>query len=506
MRFVGVEDSVDNLLDFYMRKLIETSNGSEDKLIVFNGLPYARRARCKVEVSTYFENFDIVDGQGKAQEFEIISCEKSVTRDESENCKKNYCKYQIAFYDEIPAMGYKIYKIVESENAKAQIESSTDTVLENAIYKIEINKNGSLNIEEKNTGNVYKDVLIFEDSADDGDSYDYSPIENDVILTSENVSANIKTNKCSYFEEANISFRLEVPKDMQSRLENKIDGHIDANIRLCLDKESPVIALKIDIDNQAKDHRVRVLVPQNLSADKSVADVQFGKLERDSYDSAMDVWQSENWDERPDAIYPFLSFVRTNNSECLAVLSNSVREFEITNGKLEHDTIAITLFRSYGKQGRADLLRRPGRASGTKIETPDAQLIGTNSYEIALTTSTKDIANLAKAYTSPVVAYATDPVEDLALNVYSIDVPAKFSLLEIKKSAIVFSALKKAEAEEGLCIRLYNSSSVPQKFNLKGKCLLAAELMLDETQKNGDENLTNVEFKPFEIKTFMLKV
>ena len=187
------------------------------------------------------------------------------------------------------------------------------------------------------------------------------------------------------------------------------------------------------------------------------------------------------------------------------MLSNSVREFEIIDGNVENDTIAITLFRSYGKQGRVDLLRRPGRASGTKIETPDAQLIGKNSYEIALTTSTKDIANIAKAYTTPVVAYATDPAEDLALNVHSIDVPAKFSLLEIKKSAIVFSSLKKAEAEEGLCIRLYNSSSVPQKFNLKGKCLLAAELMLDETIKNGGENLTNVEFKPFEIKTFMLK-
>lgn len=294
MRFVGVEDSVDNLLDFYMRKLIDTNDGAEDKLIVFNGLPYSRRACCKVEVSSYFENFDIVDGQGKAQDFEILSSEKSVTRDESENCQKNYSKYQIAFSDEIPAMGYKIYKIIESEKQKNYIESSNDNAIENVYYKIEINQNGSLNIEEKNTGNAYRNVLIFEDSADGGDSYDYSPIENDIILTSDNIKANIKTNKCSYFEEANISFRFDVPKDMQSRQDRNIDGHIDAKICLCLDKESPVIDIKIDIDNQAKDHRIRALVPQNLSASKSVADIQFGKLERDSYDSAMDVWQDEN--------------------------------------------------------------------------------------------------------------------------------------------------------------------------------------------------------------------
>ena len=191
-------------------------------------------------------------------------------------------------------MGYKIYKIIESEKQKNYIESSNDNAIENVYYKIEINQNGSLNIEEKNTGNAYRNVLIFEDSADGGDSYDYSPIENDIILTSDNIKANIKTNKCSYFEEANISFRFDVPKDMQSRQDRNIDGHIDAKICLCLDKESPVIDIKIDIDNQAKDHRIRALVPQNLSASKSVADIQFGKLERDSYDSAMDVWQDEN--------------------------------------------------------------------------------------------------------------------------------------------------------------------------------------------------------------------
>ena len=223
-----------------------------------------------------------------------------------------------------------------------------------------------------------------------------------------------------------------------------------------------------------------------------------------SYDDAIDVWKDENWDERPDTIYPFLNYVHTDADAGLAVLSNSVREFQIIDSEAAFDIIAVTLFRSYGYQGRKDLLRRPGRASGTKTPTPDAQLIGKNTYKLALTSEIKDVTGLANAYTTPFVFYATDPAEDLLLNKTNVEVPEKYSLLNFEISGIILSALKKSETGEGLIIRMFNSSSAPQKLNISGVRKIISELMLDETEKCKINGNSEIEFKPFEIKTFML--
>lgn len=64
-----------------------------------------------------------------------------------------------------------------------------------------------------------------------------------------------------------------------------------------------------------------------------------------------------------------------NGSHGMAVMTEGVREYEIIGEQM--DTIALTLFRTFGFMGKENLLYRPGRASGEKIvATPDAQLLG----------------------------------------------------------------------------------------------------------------------------------
>lgn len=288
-RFSTSEDMVDNLTEFYMRKILEAIPGDEDKLVVFNTLPQDRKESLKAKISTQFTSFDLVDADGNNIDFDIIHKEDSLVRDESENADKNYNKYQIAICDEIPTMGYKVYKILESKENHNPILTSEDKTIENKYYKIHINDNGSLNIDDKKTGHTYKDVLLLEDSADGGDSYDYSPIENDWTITSKDASAKVQTMSGSSFEEAQIKYRFNVPKDLDSRRFKQADSYVDVKINVLLPLASPNIELDINVDNQAKDHRVRVLVPQNTSAKNSVSDIQFGKIERPVYDKALDV-------------------------------------------------------------------------------------------------------------------------------------------------------------------------------------------------------------------------
>ena len=85
---------------------------------------------------------------------------------------------------------------------------------------------------------------------------------------------------------------------------------MDVEFLVELRKDSPLITVRMEADNHAKDHRVRVLIPNNLGTEFSESDNQFGTIRRPVVDSAMEVWEEEKWSERPDSIYPFLSFVR----------------------------------------------------------------------------------------------------------------------------------------------------------------------------------------------------
>lgn len=92
----------------------------------------------------------------------------------------------------------------------------------------------------------------------------------------------------SSFEEAKINYRFKVPKDLESRRVKKLDSYVDVELKVLLPLSSSNIELEINVDNQAKDHRVRALVPQNISSKNSISDIQFGKIERPVYDKAID--------------------------------------------------------------------------------------------------------------------------------------------------------------------------------------------------------------------------
>ena len=161
-----------------------------------------------------------------------------------QNSGKNYIKHQISICDEIPAMGYKVYKIIKSDEERNSILTSNDKSIENKYYKININENGSLNIDDKKTGHTYHNVLVLEDSADGGDSYDYSPIKNDWVITSKDVSAEVQTMSGSSFEEAKINYRFRVPKNLESRRFKQTDSYIDVEIKVLLPLASSNIIVK----------------------------------------------------------------------------------------------------------------------------------------------------------------------------------------------------------------------------------------------------------------------
>lgn len=487
-RFFLAEDKTDELIRFYQRKIVDAMSCDEclDKLTAFNLLPYERAGVIEGQLITKMKNFQLTDEHGVSHPYEILDMEvvDAGLVDRQIVHYGNYdpfVRYTVCLKDTVPSMGYKTYFIREADGQAAAKEPQLNLdMVENEFYQIQTAPNGTLTLFDKIHQKTYHDVLLVEDGSDDGDEYDYSPLPNDYVITSKDVSAVCETRSYGHKQVIQIAYELKVPADLEERAARVCGSHIGVRLQITMKAGSPILEIQAQIDNQAKDHRVRVLIPDQIAATCSVSDNQFGVIRRPVADPAMEVWEAENWDERPDSIYPMLSYAGLDGECGLAVLTNSVREFEVIGETF--DTIAVTLFRSVGYLGKEEMLRRPGRPSGIKLETPDSQMIGTQTYEFAIISKCDNLAKAAKEFTTPLLTYHKMPYNAMKLNTPAFAAPYEYSLLAGENPEFVLSALKKAQGKEGLILRGYQTVEpcMKTRFTVRGVLKAVQEVKLNE--------------------------
>lgn len=519
-RFLLAEEKVDRLIEFYKRKITDAISCEKalDKLTIFNLMPYEREEIIRAQIITKMKSFEMVNDEDIKLDFQVIHKEEidAGLIDRQIVHYGNYDPfmiYTIEFKDVVPAMGYKTYLIKESE---FMIEKEYEAVnkIDNDFYEIEVNENGTLKILDKKINKTFDNVLLMENGGDEGDEYDFSPLVDEKLIFNTHVKAEYSIKKNKFNNEIKISYRLDVPKNIESRKNNNIDGYVDFNISINVPNDKARIDIVFDIDNQACDHRIRTYIPTNIASKFSVSDNQFGYIKRDVYDEGMDVWEKEGWDERPDSIYPMLTFVGlSDDKHGVAVLTNSTREFEIVGEKF--DTIAITLFRSVGFLGKEEMIRRPGRPSGIKLPTPDSQLIGNIIIDFAIATHEKstleaNVANMAKQYLTPMVTYNKMPYNAMKLNDSEVSTPYSYSLLKQCDENLVLSVIKKAEKEEGLIIRMYNPNEYEESTNLlfdrSIKEAVKANLNERKIEKiNIEDSSIKVKCRKNQVQTILIK-
>lgn len=519
-RFLLAEEKVDRLIEFYKRKITDAISCEKalDKLTIFNLMPYEREEIIRAQIITKMKSFEMVNDEDIKLDFQVIHKEEidAGLIDRQIVHYGNYDPfmiYTIEFKDVVQAMGYKTYLIKESE---FMIEKEYEAVnkIDNDFYEIEVNENGTLKILDKNLNKTFDNVLLMENGGDEGDEYDFSPLVDEKLIFNTHVKAEYSIKKNKFNNEIKISYRLDVPKNIESRKNNNIDGYVDFNISINVPNDKARIDIVFDIYNQACDHRIRTYIPTNIASKFSVSDNQFGYIKRDVYDEAMDVWEKEGWDERPDSIYPMLTFVGlSDDKHGVAVLTNSTREFEIVGEKF--DTIAITLFRSVGFLGKEEMIRRPGRPSGIKLPTPDSQLIGNIIIDFAIATHEKstleaNVANMAKQYLTPMVTYNKMPYNAMKLNDSEVSTPYSYSLLKQCDENLVLSVIKKSEKEEGLIIRMYNPNEYEEStnllFNRSIKEAVKANLNERKIEKiNIEDSSIKVKCRKNQVQTILIK-
>ena len=521
-RFELAEDMADNLIRFYMRKIADNMPQSDaDKLVLFNLMPWPREEVINTTVRLRGSQFNLRDGRGQpvpyfirhAREIDPGLIDRQIVHYGNYD---PFMEFDIQISQIVPSMGYRTLYIEANQLGNVVTpKSKTEGILENAFWQIALNEDGSLRLVDKDSGVRYDRVFQIEEGSDDGDEYDYSPAKEEWAITSANAKPQYDIIHEAWQSRAIIRYEIAVPRNLSERRAKQCSGRVGVETVITLSHNSRRIDADINLDNQADDHRIRVLIPTPFNTDVVLADTQFGSLTRPVKDCAMNVWQQEGWKEAPVPVWNMLNYaVLQEGRNGIAVFSEGLREFEVIGE--ENKTFAITLLRGVGLLGKEDLLLRPGRPSGIKMPVSDSQLRGSFSCRLSLfsyigTPVTAGVAQQARAWLTPVQCYNNIPWDAMKLNKAKFNVPESYSLLKMPPVGCLISALKKAEDRQELILRLFNPAeltSCDATVAFSRKVMTCTETMMNErfnTEKN--EVLKELAlFLPGQSRTFSYRI
>lgn len=534
VRYKQARDIAINLVELHSR-LIATNvkNSADMTFTLINTLPQKREDTVIVKTYVPGGKFAIVDEKGNNVDYTIIQSRdltdyvlsQIITIDPSRKFYIPDHVFEVTMAikaNDVPALGYVQYSVDTEKDSHKEMEEKS--VLENEYYTIEVEKDGSLTIVDKENNVTYKNQGILVENGDDGDSFNYSPPRKDLEVFSNESASSVKISGSDVYSQAVIHFDMVVPENLDERAEGKVSVTMPVDMTVALRKGSKVIDFNVKVDNKGLSHRLCVVFDSQIVSAFNYADQQFGLIKRPNYyEKEMKLymesmnnrsekktgiqelanWANDQstWQEPPISIEPTQSYVSlTDGKTGVAVIPQGVREYEV----LDDSKIRLTLFRTYGFMGKENLIYRPGRASGERIiETPAAQLLKQMEFNFGFTTyagdiNDADIDTLAKQYDTNMEVYTYAEFLNGRLIFSQREIEGKndivHSLFETEGNLVV-SAIKKAEEDDGYIIRLYNGKDHRNlddkiKFNFDVKEAYYTNLREEKTEAIKVENNT----------------
>ena len=258
----------------------------------------------------------------------------------------------------------------------AGVGSAEDGVIENETLRVEVATDGSFMVVDRATGARSGPHGALLDEGDRGDEYTYS-YAGPTIGTRDRVGTR-RTTVTGDRATVTVELDLQLPSGLREDRLARAPDLVTCAVRseISLDAGARRVDVRIVVDNQARDHRLRVLCETGTRSLTHVAGAAFAWLERETR-----VSPRPGWVEQPTAERALHDLVAVEGpTRGLAVGVDGLREYAVL-----HDgrTIAITLLRAVGFLSRGDLPERKGHA-GPALATPSAQCIGEGEYHYSV--------------------------------------------------------------------------------------------------------------------------
>ncbi|MCK6017671.1 alpha-mannosidase [Enterococcus faecium] len=395
--------------------------------------------------------------------------------------------------ENMPAFSWETFALVEGE-AKAEEKETmihqSGRIIENGPLHLTIEKNGTITMEDRKNKRKLNNLHIFEDIGDIGNEYIFKqPFYDQPILSSNKENSEVKV-LVDTPEIAKISIlqEMEIPVSADERLEKEQQMVVEFRYRkaerskekrilqiktiMTIRKDSKKIDFETTLDNQMKDHRLRVLFPTKLHVEHHEADSIFEVVKRPNH-------VSKSW-ENPTNPQHQQAFVNIHDEEYGVTVGNfGLNEYEVT----EDGQIAVTLLRSVGELG-----------DWGYFPTPEAQCLGEHRFNYSI-----ELHGPEEKFSTYLHAYAAQiPFSTQQIKHHEGTLISKQQYLTIKSETFAITALKRSKFNDKVIVRGFNMSSHLEKLEItkdNGKTVILN--LLEEPTKQAVVPI----IQPYEIRT-----
>ncbi|MBH0872428.1 alpha-mannosidase [Enterococcus faecium] len=395
--------------------------------------------------------------------------------------------------ENMPAFSWETFALVEGE-AKAEEKETmihqSGRIIENGPLHLTIEKNGTITMEDRKNKRKLNNLHIFEDIGDIGNEYIFKqPFCDQPILSSNKENSEVKV-LVDTPEIAKISIlqEMEIPVSADERLEKEQQMVVEFRYRkaerskekrilqiktiMKIIKDSKKIDFETTLDNQMKDHRLRVLFPTKLHVEHHEADSIFEVVKRPNH-------VSKSW-ENPTNPQHQQAFVNIHDEEYGVTVGNfGLNEYEVT----EDGQIAVTLLRSVGELG-----------DWGYFPTPEAQCLGEHRFNYSI-----ELHGPEEKFSTYLHAYAAQiPFSTQQIKHHEGTLISKQQYLTIKSETFAITALKRSKFSDKVVVRGFNMSSHLEKLEItkdNGKTVILN--LLEEPTKQAVVPI----IQPYEIRT-----
>jgi len=363
--------------------------------------------------------------------------------------------------------------------AGGAVRSPEEGVLENGRLRVEVGPDGTFAVTDLASGQRWHRLNVLVDDGDRGDEYTYSyagPTVEGAALGGRRTTA-VSGDRGTVVVETVARLPAGLRPDRFARVADIVDCAL--RIEVTLDADAERVDVMTEIDNQARDHRLRVEHATSTRTLTHLAGVAFALLERSNR-----VPPRPGWVEPPTLERCVHDIVAVNGpTGGLAVGVDGIRDYAVLR---DGATIAITLLRGVGWLSRGDLRERRGHA-GPALETPTAQCTGPQRFRYCVVPLTAD-RSIGAAYRSvreslspPIVARGDGEARCfLAISTQPADAVAHVTAL-------------RAGADGRVVLRLASLSGEPASVTVRAHRAIAAASSVDLREGWGDVGNTGLD-------------
>ncbi|MBP2097835.1 alpha-mannosidase [Enterococcus rivorum] len=365
---------------------------------------------------------------------------------------------------ELPAFSWATFALKEiqvpTEKSTSMITFNGTYQLENGLLRVTVKSDGTLDVLHKKTNRIYKELLTIEDTGDIANEYIFKQPEgaNPILSSGHQADFSILMDE-SFKAQLKIVQRLMIPEAATDLLAQEQIAVVDFRYRkagrstkrkemtvetiVTMEKDSSRLSFETTIDNQCKDHRVRMLFPTDLETKTHEADSIYEVVKRPNQ-------VSKSW-ENPTNPQHQHAFVNVHEESAGVTVSNyGLNEYEIL---AENNTIALTLFRAVGELG-----------DWGYFPTPEAQCLGVHQFEYGI-----DFHGVAKErYATYQKAYAAQiPFSVKQTSKHSGALQPEASYLTVRGETLAITAMKNSQDNDLLVIRGFNMGASSAEVLIK---------------------------------------